>query len=138
MHQVLLSIKPEFADLIFTKEKQYEFRRVIFKSPNVRRVVVYSSSPVQKVVGEFEIERVLTKSVNALWRTTRERAGINRAYYRSYFAGKEIGHAIKITSVKKYKHPQCLKSEYGIEHPPQSFIYLPSKSSPINSPAGSG
>ena len=125
MRKILLSIKPEFADLIFSKKKQYEFRRVIFKSPDVRRVVVYSSHPVKKVVGEFEIEDVVSKCVNALWRETSKYAGIGKSCYESYFTGKKIGHAIKIKSVRKYKRPQCLESKYGIKHPPQSFIYLP-------------
>ena len=125
MRKILLSIKPEFAERIFSEDKQYEFRRVVFKSPDVRRVVVYSSSPVRKVIGEFEIDHVMSKCVRALWRDTHKYAGIHKSYYDSYFAGKKIGHAIKIKSVQKYKRPRCLKKRYGIEHPPQSFIYLP-------------
>lgn len=127
MHAILLSVKPEFADLIFAKKKKFEFRRVIFKSTKVRRVVVYSSSPVQKVVGEFEIDDVLFDCVRSLWRTTRKRAGIGKAYYDSYFADREIGYAIKIKSPQKYDRPRCLKNRYGIEHPPQSFMYLPAR-----------
>jgi predicted transcriptional regulator len=32
--------------------KKYEFRKVVFKNPKVKTVVVYASSPVQKVIGE--------------------------------------------------------------------------------------
>jgi hypothetical protein len=52
---VLLSIKPEFVEKIFSGLKKYEFRRVIFKSKSVSRVVIYASSPVQRVVGEFAV-----------------------------------------------------------------------------------
>ncbi len=51
-----MSIKPEFAFKIFDGEKKFEFRKVIFKNPDIRTVVVYASSPVQQVIGEFEID----------------------------------------------------------------------------------
>lgn len=124
MQAILLSIRPNFADLILDKKKCYEFRRVIFKSPDVRRVILYSSSPVQKIVGEFEVDIVLSKCIRKLWRETRQSAGIEKAYYDSYFKGKTVGHAIKIKSVKPYKKPKCLKRTYGIERPPQSFMYI--------------
>ena len=124
--RILLSIKPEFVALIFEKKKGYEFRRAIFKSESVKKVVIYSSSPVQKVVGEFEIEQVLSKSVKKLWRETKGFAGVGKEYYDSYFAGKDMGHAIKIKpkSVEEYKIAKCLKKDFGIAHPPQSFRYL--------------
>ena len=52
--KVLLSIKPEFADKIFNGTKKYEYRRSIFKKKEVKTVVVYASSPIQKIIGEFE------------------------------------------------------------------------------------
>jgi predicted transcriptional regulator len=56
--KVLLSVKPEFANKIFSGVKKYEYRRAIFKN-NVNRVIVYASSPVQKLIGEFEIESII-------------------------------------------------------------------------------
>ena len=53
--KVVLSIKPEFAFKIFDGSKKFEFRKAIFKNNNVKSIIVYASSPVQKVIGEFEI-----------------------------------------------------------------------------------
>ncbi len=50
---VLLSIKPKFAAAIFAGEKQFEFRRAIFKNTNVKKVYVYASKPIGLVIGEF-------------------------------------------------------------------------------------
>ena len=44
--KALLSIKPEFADMIFAGTKRYEFRRAIFKRNDLEGVLVYASSPV--------------------------------------------------------------------------------------------
>jgi predicted transcriptional regulator len=57
--EVILSIKPQFARKIFEGSKLFEFRRSIFKNPDVNKVVVYASAPISKIVGEFEIEEIL-------------------------------------------------------------------------------
>ena len=53
--KVLLSIKPEFVQEIFTGKKKYEYRKAIF-TRSVDKVVVYSTKPVGMIVGEFTVE----------------------------------------------------------------------------------
>jgi predicted transcriptional regulator len=124
--KVLLSIKPEFAEKIFNGTKKFEFRRLLFKNPNVKTVVVYASSPVQKVIGEFEIESILNLKPEILWEKTKEHAGISEAYFYQYFGDKEMGFAIKIKKVKRYQIALSLQKEYNAK-PPQSFMYLESE-----------
>ncbi|MFK8377110.1 ASCH domain-containing protein [Capnocytophaga canimorsus] len=125
--KVLLSIKPEFAKKIFDGTKKFEFRKTIFKNKNVKKVIVYASSPVQKVIGEFEIEKIISKEIDALWIETQDYSGISEEFFYEYFSKKEIGHAIKIKKAKKYSVPKNLREEYDI-FPPQSFVYLPNPS----------
>jgi predicted transcriptional regulator len=121
--KVLLSIKPEFANLIFDGSKKFEFRKSIFKRKNIKTVVVYASSPMQKVIGEFEIEAILNDDLENLWQTTKQFAGIDEHYFYKYFADKEQGFAIKIKGAKRYERPLSLKAEFNVT-PPQSFLYL--------------
>lgn len=121
--KVLLSIKPEFANKIFNGSKKFEFRRVIFKSPDVKTIIVYASSPVQKVIGEFEIEEILNEDLNSLWEKTKDFAGIPEQFFFQYFGEKHKGFAIRIKKTKKYKIPLCLQKEFNIS-PPQSFAYV--------------
>lgn len=121
--KVLLSIKPEHAEKIFNGIKKYEFRRSIFKDHSVKTVVVYASSPVQKVIGEFEIDAIINDELFALWKKTKEHAGISRSLFFEYFINKEKGYAISIRKVKKYKKALCLREAYDTA-PPQSFMYL--------------
>src|SRR6516225_10977261 len=93
----VLSIKPEYAEAIFTGRKRYEFRRNIFRE-NIRIVIVYMSSPVMQVVGEFSVEGIITDDVDALWDQTEPHAGIERDAFMKYFAGRDVGHAIKIAN----------------------------------------
>lgn len=121
--RVLLSIKPEYVDKIFSGEKKYEFRRVIFKDPGVKTIIVYASSPIQKVVGELSIEHIIFDRVNSLWQTTSQQAGISEENFYQYFKDRAFGYAIKIERTKKYHSPLSIQDHFGIV-PPQSFVYV--------------
>ena len=121
--RVLLSIKPEFAFKIFDGEKKFEFRKVIFKNPDVRTVVVYASSPVKQVIGEFEIADILSSSPTEIWELTKKDSGISEMFFQEYFENRTIAYAIKIKNTKKYKKPLTLKEDFNML-PPQSYMYL--------------
>jgi predicted transcriptional regulator len=121
--KVLLSIKPEFAEKIFSGEKKYEFRRVLFKNKQIRTIIVYASSPVQKIIGEFEIEQILSEDPETLWQQTKEHSGITRDFFFSYFRNKATAHAIKVKCARRYRQPLCIKKDFNTS-PPQSFQYI--------------
>lgn len=121
--KVLLSIKPEFANKIFDGSKRYEFRRSLFKNEDVKKVIVYASAPISKVIGEFDIEDVIKKDLEALWMETKEFSGITKDFYQSYFEGKDVGFAIKVKKATRYKKDYCIQEKYG-KKAPQSFIYI--------------
>jgi predicted transcriptional regulator len=121
--KVLLSIKPEFAEKIFNGTKKYEFRRSVFKNQDVKTVVVYASSPVQRVIGEFEIETILNHGLEELWQLTKDYSGISENFFFEYFINKEKGFAIKIKKAKRYNKTLSLKDDFNAT-PPQSFMYL--------------
>ncbi len=123
--RVLLSIKPEFAFRIFSGVKRYEYRRAIFKRDDVERVIVYASSPVRKVIGEFEIDAILMAKPAYLWQKTRDYAGISREDFFEYFEDIDIGYAIRAKNCQTYERPLDLRKSLGVS-PPQSFIYLDS------------
>ena len=121
--KVVLSIKPEFANKIFDGSKKFEFRKSIFKNKEVKSIIVYASSPVQKVIGEFEIAEIYNDDLDSLWRLTKDYSGISEDYFYQYFSEKEKGFAIKIKNKRKYKIPKCLREDFKL-NPPQSFAYV--------------
>jgi predicted transcriptional regulator len=121
--KVLLSIKPEFAEKIFNGTKKYEFRRSVFKNQNIKTIVVYASSPVQQVIGEFEIDSILNDVPQQLWNRTKEFSGISERFFFDYFGDKEKGYAIKIKHTTRYEKALSLKDDFNVV-PPQSFLYL--------------
>lgn len=123
MKAVLLSIKPEFVHKIFEGTKKFEFRKRVFKDISVKKVIVYSSSPEQKVVGEFEIESILSNTPDKIWEQTRLYSGITKDFYNGYFKGCDKAYAIKIATIKKYRKLKSL-ADYNIHSAPQSFVYV--------------
>lgn len=121
--KVILSIKPEFANKIFDGSKKFEFRKAIFKNENIKTVIVYASSPVQQVIGEFEIERIINHDIDTLWGITQDFSGITRDYFYQYFEDRKAGYAIQIKKTRKYKIPKDLKADFNLV-PPQSFAYF--------------
>jgi predicted transcriptional regulator len=118
----LLSIRPNFASAILNGEKRFEFRRRKF-AQSVKVVLVYATIPVRQVVAEFEVRSVISGGLDSLWRRTRNFAGIEKKVFLAYFKGVQIGHAIEIGKVKRYKEPYCPIKKLGIR-PPQSFVYV--------------
>ncbi|MBA4056283.1 MAG: hypothetical protein C0490_16330 [Marivirga sp.] len=122
--KVLLSIKPEYAEKILLGEKLYEFRKAIFKKPNVKTVVIYATMPVGKVVGEFDFDEVLSDSPSAIWSETKKHSGISQTFFNSYFNGRKTAHAIKVREVRRYETPLLLSELVPGASAPQSYRYL--------------
>ena len=121
--KVVLSIKPEFANKIFDGTKKFEFRKAIFKKTEVKSIIVYASSPVKKVIGEFEIGEIINNDIDTLWKLTKDYSGISEDFFYEYFSKRERGFAIQIKNKKRYKVPKSLKDEFNL-NPPQSFAYV--------------
>ncbi|WP_018925003.1 hypothetical protein [Salsuginibacillus kocurii] len=121
--KVLLSIKPEFVEEIFKGNKKYEFRKSIFKN-EVSSVMVYSTKPEGKIVGEFAIDQVLYEDKDNLWNLTNSYSGISKSFFNTYFSNKDKGYAIKIGDIQLYEKPiDPMKLKTPLK-PPQSFRYI--------------
>lgn len=121
--KIILSIKPKYVKAIFSGNKIFEYRKTIFKQ-SVDTVIIYASSPVSKIVGEFAITDVLSETPERLWELTALHSGIEKSFYDNYFVDKDIAYAIKIGGVKKYDKPLKLAKLVPNAKPPQSFMYL--------------
>jgi predicted transcriptional regulator len=120
----LLSIKPVYAEAILDGRKTYELRRRLFARDDVERIVVYASSPVQRVVGEFMVDEILALEPRQLWSVTSKGAAVQREFFDAYFKGRQLGFAVKVGTARRYGRPRTLKEYCGLARPPQSFCYL--------------
>ncbi|MBS9431671.1 ASCH domain-containing protein [Photorhabdus hainanensis] len=122
--KVLLSIKPEYVDRILDGSKKFEFRKVAFKNNQVQSVVIYATMPIGMVVGEFEIEDIISDAPSVVWEMTHQFAGTTKDFFDSYFEGREKAVAISIGNVKKYDKPLPLNVFGQGITAPQSYRYL--------------
>ncbi|MEZ9443260.1 ASCH domain-containing protein [Vibrio sp. 10N.222.54.F12] len=124
MMKALLSIKPEFVEKIMSGEKLFEYRKAVFKRPEVKSVVIYSTMPEGKIVGEFKIGGILECTPAELWKETKKNSGINKLFFDEYFENKKVAYAIKIKDFVPYDEPiDPYKREPNFKAP-QSFKYL--------------
>ncbi len=122
MCNILISINPEHVKNIMDGTKTYEYRKIECKR-QVDRLIIYSTDPVKKVVGEAKVRRVLKDSPEALWGSTKEGSGITKSFFDSYYKGRDKAVAYEIYDVVEYEHPREL-SDYGVSAAPQSFVYV--------------
>lgn len=127
---VLVSIRPEYASKIMNGQKTVELRRRFPETTAVgATILIYSSSPVQAIVGYATIKDVLHLPVKNIWRDYSEAACINKADFDAYFTGLTKGYVIILTDVKSLLNQLRaidLQEEFGFVAP-QSFRYVDSE-----------
>lgn len=118
---VLISIHPKYVDLISTGKKKIEFRKRNFSHP-IKHFVVYSTAPVSKIVGFFDVDTIECDSPQKLWETYSEIGGIEQQDYFDYYANTSNAVGIRI------KNYTPLSNAFNISllntTPPQSYKYL--------------
>lgn len=122
MCAILLSINPNHVENILNGTKKYEFRKKACKR-HVEKILIYSTNPIMKVVGEAEVEDVLIDNPETIWKKTEKKSGIDKTFFDQYYEDREQAVAYKLKNVIKYREPKELK-EYGISSAPQSFQYI--------------
>lgn len=122
MSKILFSIKPEYVKEILSGRKKYEYRKIKPKN-RVDAIIIYSSAPVMKIVAEVEVEEIIVDEPNKVWKKTENGSGTNKKLYDEYFKNKNIAVAYKLGEVKVYETPKKL-TEFGLNHAPQSYVYL--------------
>src|SRR4030043_706637 len=121
---VLLSIKPKYAELIKSGLKKYEFRRKIFKKTGGCKVYIYATSPVKKITGVFDASTIYQGSPYRIWDMFGPYSGISEEEFFRYFKDCGIAYAIEIRQLVIFEEPRD-PSDYFFEfNPPQSYRYF--------------
>lgn len=122
---VIMSIKPQYANRILNGTKKFEFRRSIPKQiDEIDKVFIYSTFPIQRVIGHFTVKEVHKMNPLELWLHTWEQAGIEINDFQQYFQDKEFGYAIEVDEVIAYEKPLLFKEIDSTDKIPQSFKYI--------------
>ena len=130
MSKILMSIKPEYVDKIFSGEKKYEYRKRLCKE-KIDTIIVYSSSPIQKVVGELKIKQVLYDKKTIIWNKTYKQGGITKIQYDKYYENCSYAVAYEIEKAILYDKQKDLK-DFNVRTAPQSYVYIKNKGADPN------
>ena len=125
MSIILMSIKPEYVDKIFSGEKKYEYRKRLCKE-KIDTIIVYSSFPIQKVVGELKIKQVLYNKKSIIWDKTNRYGGITKTKYDKYYENYDCAVAFEIEKAILYDKQKDLK-DFNVRTAPQSYVYITNK-----------
>ena len=125
MSIILMSIKPEYVDKIFSGEKKYEYRKRLCKE-KIDTIIIYSTSPIQKVVGELKIKQVLYDKKNVMWNKTNKYGGITKIKYDNYYENCVYVVAYEIEKAILYDKQKDLK-DFNVRTAPQSYVYITNK-----------
>lgn len=120
---MFLPIKPKYINLILTGIKTVEYRRRPPQQP-VSIVVLYSSSPIKRIVGLAEVLEVSCGRKEVIWASTSSQGGINRKEYDDYFSGSDMSCVLKLGKVLKLASPltpSAIKRNFKV---PQSYTYV--------------
>lgn len=121
---LLMSIKPVYAQKIKAKEKSIELRCSAPKVSSGDILVIYESSPVQRVTAYCEIDSIISMPPVKLWEVVKEKSGIGWSAFENYFSGKKKGVGICLKDANTLSSPQPLSVISEGFYAPQSYRYI--------------
>lgn len=122
MCAILLSIHPKYVQRIMCGDKIYEYRKSKCKM-EVHKILIYSTSPIMKVVGEADVESILEGNPTEIWEKTKRKSGVKKNFFDKYYENKSQAIAYKLCNVREFDEPKTL-NDYGVRNAPQSFKYI--------------
>jgi predicted transcriptional regulator len=122
-YNVIISIKPRYAEMIIDGRKKFEFRKCSFNKP-VYKVFIYAIKPMGKLIGYFTFSEILMGKPSKIWDLCSELAGISESSFIEYYEGKSTAYAIKIEKVFRFENPINPFDLIEGFKAPRSFIYF--------------
>lgn len=120
---LIMSIRPKYAQAIIDGKKQYEYRKRLPKRTDIDKLYVYASKPIKAIIAYFTIGSVISDNPQKVWELTKKDGGITKEQFNDYFKGRDIAHAIKIKDVTELVTPLDPKAIIKDFVAPQNFIY---------------
>jgi predicted transcriptional regulator len=125
-HPFVLSIRPTFMQRILSGEKTIELRRRFPTDITADcSVLLYSTSPIQSIVGIAHLKAVSQRPLGQLWREFGAAAAVTRTEFDTYYQHATHGFALHLRDVRRFSEPIHLtdlarRFEFS---PPQSYCY---------------
>ena len=125
--EILISLKPKYADHIFEGSKTVELRKRRLNVEPGTRVWIYATTPVAALRGYAKLAYVKTGTPAQIWRTLGKQTGVSKDEFEAYFDTSKQAHALVLTEVMEMKKTLSLvqiREAVGNFHPPQFYCHL--------------
>src|SRR5574344_2091866 len=97
---LFISVKPEFAKKILSREKCIELRKIKPHVISGDYVIIYASSPEKCVIGFGEIKQIIETSPEKMWENHSDVLCIDEGRYYTYYKGRNRAIGIEIGAIK--------------------------------------
>ena len=124
MADILMSIKPQYVEMIVSGRKTVEIRKNAARASAGARIWIYATSPRQQVVASARLKAVAVATPAEIWGTFGDRTGIDRAEFDAYVRQAEVVSALCLTEVTSLDPPLCPRDEVPAFRPPQSYTFV--------------
>ena len=127
MDQAILSLKPQYAELILSGEKTVELRNRVIRMEPGTVIWIYATKPVGGIVALAELDSVVHDTPAEIWFRFEREMCIDRAHFDSYINNRESVSALILSSVRTLKHSVTLdwiRRSIGSFQPPQFYSRL--------------
>jgi len=123
---LLISIRPAFADAIFNGSKTVEVRRKIPAVKAGARLWIYVTKPIGEVRGVARVTEIVEGDRDAVWQACGPRTGLTRHGFDDYLNGstKAYGLVLREIAVGGPVPMTALKALRAGFHPPQVITRL--------------
>lgn len=124
MTKAILSVKPQYANLLVDGFKCIELRKKFSCQISEGDILyIYASTSVQKIIGHVTVKRVDRLPIAELWKKSAIEAMVPWGDFKKYYEGHEFGVAIEVSKPTRYEKTIEISS-FGIQRPPQSWQYI--------------
>ena len=127
MEQAILSLKPQYAELILSGEKTVELRNRVVRMEPGTVIWIYATMPVGGIVALAELDSVVHDTPAEIWLRYEKEMCIDRAHFDSYIDNRESVSALILSSVRRLKNSVTLdwiRRSIGNFQPPQFYSRL--------------
>ncbi|HWB28432.1 MAG TPA: hypothetical protein VG738_23330 [Chitinophagaceae bacterium] len=125
LNGIVMSIHPNYSKKIMDGDKVIEIRRKFNSKWKNHIATLYSSSPVQEIVGYATIKNVIEEKPDIIWAQHSDKLGCTKSEFDGYTKGAEKVYAIFLSDINKYHNNLSLNYLSNFLEkkitPPQSY-----------------
>lgn len=124
---MLLSLRPKYAELILSRQKRAEIRRLPSRIPVGAVALMYASTPTRALVGAAHVDAVQRLAPSTTWKRWGRDTGLAKAEFDRYVEGLSQVTTLILGEVVQFSAPvplDALRERWAPFIAPQSYRFV--------------